>query len=235
MSKLGETNQVREIPKDFQERQAAHWDLRYGGKEKDKKNWRQFAFLVMILCLMLAGGYIKQVSEGKFIPYMIEDGPHGTAISVKSASRVHSITERMVGKTISRAVYCFRTVSIDKRTMQMNVEELYSYLNVEDPAYRKITEYLKNPKNDPYKRAAKVVTSIDFKAVIPIPSGEWMVKWRESTFTRKGKLIPEQSGDYQAIINTIIVPSSIDNEEKMDLLNPLGIYLRDITWQKELN
>lgn len=235
MEQLGKTNEVRELPKDFQERQASHWDLRYGGKERDKKRWMFMAFGVVAICIILAIGYVKQVSEGKYIPFMVTDGEHGSAVAVRPASRINSVPKRMVGKTLSRAIYCFRTVSIDKRVLQLNISELYSYLNETDPAYNKLTQHLSKKKNDPYKRAIKVVTSIDFTSVMQMASGEWIIKWQENTFTRKGKLIPSQSGRYQAIINTIIVPASITNEKDMDLLNPLGIYIRDITWQKELN
>jgi type IV secretory pathway TrbF-like protein len=235
MKKLEETGKVREVPKDFHEQQAQHWDLRYGGMVKDRNKWMAMAFMSFFLSIVLAIGYIKTVSDGKYIPYMITAGELGTAVSLKPASRVGSINHRMIEATLGRFIYCFRTVSIDKGTLKHNVDELYSMLNSEDPAYNKLTQHFRDSKNDPYKRAKTMVTSIDISSVMNMPSGEWIVKWREDVFTRKGKLLPDLSGTYQAIISVIVIPASINNEEEMRLPNPLGIYVRDISWKKEKN
>ncbi len=234
MKKLEQTDKVRAIPKDFFESQAAHWDLRYGGKDKDKNLWRLTAIIALLTALIAVTGYVKLASEGKYIPYIVQLDKLGTAVSYNPASRIKEVDHRVLEATLGRFVYCFRTVSIDKRTLKVNVDELYSYLNGNDPAYNKLTQYFSEPKNDPYKRAEKIVTSIDITSVMQIPSGEWVIKWRETAFTRKGKMLPAISGTYQAIINLIVVPSSINNEKDMNLKNPLGIYIRDISWQKDI-
>lgn len=232
MKNLGEENKVRSIPKDFWEQQAIHWDLRYGGMAKNLKQMTLIAILSLCVCIILGIGYIKTVSEGKYIPYIVQVDKLGAAVSYKPAERIDEVSSRIVEATLGRFIYCFRTVSIDKRTLKLNIDELYSFLNTNDPAYNKVTQFFR--KNDPYKRAAKIVTSIDITSVMHMPSGEWVLKWREDVFTRKGKLVPAKSATYQAIITVIIVPSAINNEKDMNLSNPVGIYVRDISWQKEL-
>jgi len=234
MKKLEKTNEVRVIPTDFFEQQAAHWDQRYGGMARDKKMWMLVGIIALMVLVIIGIGYVKQVSEGKYIPYIVEVDKVGESVSYKPAERISSVDQRIVEATLGRFIYCFRTVSIDKRTLKVNIDELYSLLNQKDPAYNKITQHFGKAENDPYKRAVTSVTSIDITNIMKMPSGEWILKWNENVFTRKGKLQPAKSGHYQAIVNTIIVPSSINNEKDMNLLNPIGIYIRDISWQQEL-
>jgi type IV secretion system protein VirB5 len=233
--KLNKTTVVREVPKDFQEIQANHWDKRYGGLAKDRNMWRMAGFGAIGIAAILAVGYVQNVNRGKFIPYMIEMGKEGQYISTQPASRIKELDVKVVEHTLKKFIYNLRTVSIDKMSLKVNIDELYSFLNVNDPAYTKLTQHFSNPKNDPYKRAARIVTTVKIKTAMKMPSGEWVIKWREDVFTRKGKPIAPLSGDYQAILTTMIVPATIDNEKDLDKANPFGIYVRDISWQRELN
>lgn len=234
MKKLEETSEIRKIPKDFQEQQALHWDLRYGGLAKDRAMWRTVALVCLLITGITVVGYINTVSKGKYIPYIVEVDKLGTAVSYKPADRVRNVDHRILEATLGRFVYCMRTVSMDRRTLKVNIDELYSFLNPNDPAYHKVTDHFRNEKNDPYKRAEKIVTSVEVTSVMKMPSGEWVIKWQEDVFTRKGKIIPALSGGYQAIITLMLVPSSVNNEKDMNLSNPVGIYIRDINWQKEM-
>lgn len=232
MKKLSSTK-VKTVPETFGADQDKQRDDRYGSLARDRDHWRIAGLGMIIICIVLSFGYVNQVREGKYIPFMITPGELGTAVVVQPASRVKGIPEKIIVASLGRIIYTLRTVSVDSGITQAHIIELYSFLNKADPAYNKINTYMQDPKNDPYIRAKNVVVQVSVLSVIHMDSGEWLVEWREDVHSREGVRLPELSGSHQAVISLLLKPASVSNDQELRINNPLGIYVRNITWQQE--
>lgn len=217
---------------DIYEESRRVWDLRYGGYIKSRNLWRIVALITSGIAFVSVCGIAYIGSQSKFIPYIVEVDKLGKSAAIRPVKKITRINERVVQSVLASFVVNLRTVSVDINSINVSLEKLYSHINREDPAFSKVTKYMKSSEGDPYSKAQKMVVSVAIKNVLKISDNSWRIEWIEESNERNGDLIGVKK--YQAIATIIIVPSEIENDKYFSLLNPLGIYVRDLSWQEEL-
>ena len=107
-------------------------------------------------------------------------------------------------------------------------------LNTNNPATTKMNEWFNSTgDSNPFKRAEKELVSVEIISVIQQTEKTWQVDWRETVRDRKG--IEQQPPFVMRALVTVDVmpPTSAITDEQMRR-NPLGIYVTDFNWAKQI-
>ena len=111
---------------------------------------------------------------------------------------------------------------------------LYSMLAPSDPATAKMNDWLNGTEeSSPFKRAAREMVSIEIASVLPQTPDTWQVDWIETVRDRQGvaKGLPFRM---RALLTLYTVAPTAQTTEEQVRNNPLGIYVRDFSWSKQL-
>jgi type IV secretion system protein VirB5 len=73
--------------------------------------------------------------------------------------------------------------------------------------------------------------STDINSVQPVSATSWQVDWMETTRDRDGVLVGKPM-HMRAVLEVYILPPSTHAKESDIQRNPLGIFVRDFTWQE---
>lgn len=95
-------------------------------------------------------------------------------------------------------------------------------------------EYLGSDSDtSPFKRAAKETVDVQITSVIPQSDETWQVDWMETVRARgDGSIISRFR--MRALVRIYVVPPTNRTSEEQIRKNPLGIFIRDFNWSKQL-
>lgn len=205
------------------------WAERYGDYVNSANIWRFIAISALLITLISVGGIVYIGSQQKIIPYIVEVDKLGRAMPVSRADLAQPIDTRIIRSTVARWINNTRSVYLDAGAERALIKEAYALTNKNSPAYNKLNEHFRQPKNDPFKRAETETVSVDVQSVLPLSADTWRIEWVEVKRDRKGELIstiPMQA------TTTINISSPLDEENI--LTNPLGIFVSDFAWSQRM-
>ncbi len=205
-----------------------------GGLIASRHMWQIFGVLGLIIGLAGIGGVIHIGSQSKFIPYVVEVDKLGQTHAVSVADRAAPAAPRIISSLIARAITLARMVTPDVLVQRNAIFELYASLNSSDPAALKMNEYLgSNSETSPFKRAAKETVEVQITSILPQSNETWQVDWLETVRARgDGSII--SSFRMRALVNIYVAPPTSQTSEEQIRKNPLGIFIRDFKWSKQL-
>lgn len=73
---------------------------------------------------------------------------------------------------------------------------------------------------------------IEITSALPQSSETWQIDWIEETRNREGGL--KQSVRMRALVTAYVAPPDSRTDEEQIRRNPLGIFVRDFSWAKQL-
>lgn len=197
---------------------------------------RQWAWIVCILSLLITlaavGGitYIGQLS--KFVPYIVEVDKLGQTIAVARADRAAPVDPRVIHATVAEFITNARMVTPDVTIQRNAVFKLYACLNASDAATMKMNEYMNANVSNPFQRAATETVSTEITSVLPQSEETWQVDWTETIRDRQGARL--DSYRMRALVSIYVAPPTDQTSEEQIRKNPLGIFIRDFNWSKQL-
>lgn len=205
-----------------------------GGLIASRHIWQMFGILGLLVGLAGVGGMVHIGSQSKFVPYVIEVDKLGQTHAVSIADRAAPADPRVIHSLLARAVTLARMVTPDVVVQRNAIFELYASLNPSDPAALKMNEYLgSDSETSPFKRAAKETVDVQITSVIPQSDETWQVDWVETVRARgDGSVISRFR--MRALVNIYVAPPTNRTSEEQIRKNPLGIYIRDFNWSKQL-
>ena len=179
-------------------------------------------------------GMIHIGSQSKFVPYVIEVDKLGQTLPVSVADKAAPADPRIVSSLLARAITLARMVTPDVVVQRNAIFELYASLDSSDPAALKMQEYLGSDSDtSPFKRAAKETVDVQITSVIPQSDETWQVDWMETVRARgDGSIISRFR--MRALVRIYVVPPTNRTSEEQIRKNPLGIFIRDFNWSKQL-
>ena len=209
------------------------WNDHVGSVLSSKRMWQAVALLSLMMALGAVGGIVHIGSQSKFVPYVIQTDKLGGAIAVGRADRAGPVDERVMQATLAAFVADARLVTPDVALQRNAVFRLYSMLNPNDPATPKMNEWLNGSKDSsPFARAAKEAVSVEIMSAIPQTPETWQIDWRETVRDRQGAL--KEKYVMRALITVYVVAPSPETTDEQIRRNPLGIYVRDYNWAKQI-
>jgi len=203
------------------------WNERYGNLAVAAKTWRLAALLALSVCLVLAVGAIYLASQNTLVPYVVELDRSGlpTHVALANQGLPSQLKTRVVRAQLAQFVKDVREVVTDKALQRRAFTRAYSYLSRQHPAYQRITKF--HEDHSPLRDDETVV--VEISQILPLSANSWRIEWQEKSYGRGGRAI---SSARMAGIATVQVGEEV--REETLLLNPLGLYVLDFNWSRDL-
>lgn len=207
------------------DRAKEEWDNRIGSSVAQAYNWRKIAFCAIGLCFILGGGLIYQSTKAQVIPYVIEvngDGVPQVAGAVNETKHVPQ--EKEIKYFLGQFIQKTRSLPMDPVVYRQNLDAAYTCMQQE--AANKFNALMK--KENSAEMLGRQTIQVNVKVVIPMSDQTYQVRWTESVY-ENGSL-KETNNMAGVFMLTFGQPQN----EKAIMQNPLGIFIKDLSWSKEI-
>ncbi|QDQ27571.1 conjugal transfer protein [Chitinimonas arctica] len=203
------------------------WNERYGDYIKQAHNWRLCALISGLVALVAVIGLAYVGAQNKIVPYVVQVDKFGAAVAVGPADKAAATDEKVVKAYLARFISDWRSVTVDQVAEKSAIERVYSMLASGSPALTKLNEHFK--ANNPFLVSEKMMISVEVTSVLPISERTWQLEWTEVTRDLKGELKSNQR-----MRASIIVEITPPQDERLFLINPIGVYATDLNWVQSL-
>lgn len=210
------------------------WNDLIAASMANRQMWQILGILAMTITLAAVGGMIYIGSQSKFIPYVVEVDKHGGTIAIAPAQPAAKADPRVVHANVASFVSDLRMVTPDIALQRKAIYRIYSMLSSKDPATAKANEWLNGTEeSSPFKRAEQETVSVEISSVLPQTPDTWQVDWVETVYDRQG-LVKGEPYRMRALVTVYQVPATPQTTEEQMRNNPLGTYVRDFSWSRQL-
>ncbi len=194
------------------------WDERYGDVLARAHSWRLVALAALAVAAIAVLGAVHVASQSKIEPYVVALNNLGDPLVPVPASSGAAVTRRILTWQVAEWIYNARSVLSDRTAEQDIIENRVFPMVSKSVAGYLNAWYSAHP---PYGATVRVkITS-----VLPITANTFQVNWQQTT---------DASGvrtktSWQAHVVTGIDPK-LDSSGNEFLNNPLGIFIKDLSW-----
>ena len=210
------------------------WNDHMESVAASRNMWQILAILSLMITLAAVGGIIHIGSQSKFIPYVVQIDHLGEAIAVSRADMAAPADPRVIHASVASFINDLRMVTPDIALQRRAIFRAYAMLSSDDPATAKTNVWLNGTDtSSPFKRAANETVNIEIVSVIPQSPETWQVIWRELVYDRQGHP-KEPPFIMRALLTIYSIDSTANTTEEQIRNNPLGIYVRDYSWAKQI-
>ncbi|SEG06936.1 VirB8/TrbF family protein [Nitrosomonas ureae] len=210
------------------------WNDHMESVAASRNMWQILAILSLMITLAAVGGIIHIGSQSKFIPYVVQIDHLGEAIAVSRADMAAPADPRVIHASVASFINDLRMVTPDIALQRRAIFRAYAMLSSDDAATAKTNVWLNGTDtSSPFKRAANETVNIEIISVIPQSPETWQVIWQESVYDRQGHP-KEPSFMMRALLTIYSIDSTANTTEDQIRNNPLGIYVRDYSWAKQI-
>jgi type IV secretion system protein TrbF len=203
------------------------WDERYGSLISRARNWRIAAVLALAVALVATCGLIALSTKAKVIPYVVAIDNLGRVLAAGPADQASRADDRLKRAALFQWVSDLRAVTSDGIAQRKAIDRVYSMIANGSPAQVEIGDFYRN--GPPFDRAQKETIEVDVKAVFPVSDRTYQVEWTEIIRGLSG-----QAESQDAWKGSVTIAISPPNDERLIRINPLGIYVTNVSWSKVL-
>lgn len=205
------------------------WDERYGDIVARAGHWRAAAFGALAVALVAVAGVVHIGSQSKIQPYIIAVGDLGSPVAVARPDLLQpagALDQRILKAQIGNFIHNSRAFLGDFAAQQVLLDRTFAMLSSEIAP--QLTEFYRDERM-PLKASGETIT-VDIRTVLHVGGETWQVDWTE-TKRRAGQTATTQR--WRAILT---VGTNADLAQRPDsvMWNPFGIYIRALSWQKEV-
>jgi type IV secretion system protein VirB5 len=210
------------------------WNHLMDSSRVSRQNWMLTTLFSLLVALAAVGGMIHIGSQSKFIPYVVQVDSLGQVAAAAPADRAIPADPRILRATAAAFISDLRLVTPDIALQRKAVFRSYAHLSAKDPATAKANEWLNgSEESSPFKRAEKEMVSTELHSVLQQTADTWQIDWTETVRNRQGVGVGKPYR-MRALVTLYTVPPTKDTKEEQLLDNPLGIFVRDFSWSKQL-
>ena len=203
------------------------WDERYGSLITRARNWRVAAVLALAVALVATCGLIALSTKAKVVPYVVAIDNLGRVLAAGPADQASRADDRLKRAALFQWMSDLRTVTTDGVAQRKAIDRVYSMIANGSPAQVEIGDFYRN--DPPFDRAQKRTVEVDVKAVFPVSDRTFQVEWTEIVRGLSGQI--ESQDNWKGSVTIAISPP---NDERLIRVNPLGIYVTNVSWSKVL-
>lgn len=205
------------------------WDQVFGNAIAAKRNWRNLSFVLSLGLLLAIAGAFWQGSQSKIVPHVIvldKEGQELYSGAVKTSSKTDP---KMIKKELGSFIKKNRLASVDRQLMLQNIDWVYAHMLPNTNALKKMNAHYQ--ENNPFEMIAKETRIVErINSVLPVTKNTWAIEWQEAVRgVSDGEVIG--TSKYKAIIT---ISSKNPETPKQWSLNPFGIWIIDIEWEKKI-
>ena len=203
------------------------WDERYGSLITRARHWRIAAVLALAVALVAMCGLIALSTKAKVIPYVVAIDNLGRVLAAGPADQASRADDRLKRSALFQWMSDLRTVTTDGVAQRKAIDRVYSMIANGSPAQVEIGDFYRN--DPPFDRAQKRTVEVDVKAVFPVSDRTYQLEWTEIVRGLSGQI--ESQDNWKGSVTIAISPP---NDERLIRVNPLGIYVTNVSWSKVL-
>lgn len=203
------------------------WDGRIGNARVQAYNWRMMAFTLGLVSLAAIGGLIFQSTKASVIPYVIEVNQEGTVTAVNRANQTnYTPKEAQIKHFLSELITKMRSVGTDPVVYKQNWLSAYTFLT--PAAAGKMNEMIQK-ENQISRLEKKQTVQTQIKGINSLSNNSYQIRWTEDVYEADGR----RSENY-LMTSVFTIEFATPKDEKELLNNPLGMYIKDFAWSKEM-
>lgn len=204
----------------------AEWDNRIGSARVQAFNWRIFALASMILSVILACGLIYQSTKSTVTPYIVEVSADGAARAVGPAREATFVPqEKEIKYFLGQFIIKTRTLTMDPVVSKQNWVTAYAFMR--PAAANKMNDLVK--KENPLAKMGQETVQANIRVVVPVSKNTFQIRWTEDVFTKDGAV-----KESYRMTGLFTVDFTAPKTEQELMVNPLGLYISDFSWSREL-
>lgn len=204
------------------------WNERYGSYIATAKMWRGVAVASLVIAAVAVGGVVHFASQNKLIPYVVEVNADGNTVQVYEADKMMPADRRVVRAQLAQFVQDVRSVSSDAAVQRRAIERAYAHLSADMPAYTAVNTWMR--QNVPFERAKEQTVVVEVRQVLPLSENTWRIEWIERPRSRNGEAMQPTKWTGTA---TVVTGGDVDARTIM--FNPVGLYVREFDWSRDLS
>ena len=202
------------------------WNDRYLDLVRERHRWQAVTGAALVLSLALAGGLVWLSLQHKTVPYIVEVDSLGAALAIKPVEHAaHPADERIVRYQLAAFIRGARQVMTDRIAMKKSFEQVYAYAR--GPARTFLDDYYR--ANNPFETTKTYVVVPTVTSLLRLSPTSWQVRWTEEQRAFDGLLVGKSQ--WEGVLTTEIAPPTSEDTIQM---NPLGLYVTDLRWTKQL-
>ena len=202
------------------------WNDRYLDLVRERRWWQTVAAGELLALLGLAGGFVWVSGQHKTVPYVVEVDSLGAALAIKPAENgAHPSDDRIVRYQLAAFIRGTRQVIADRIAMKKGLEQVYAYAR--GPARAYLDEHYRT--NNPFEVAKTYTVVPSVTSLLRVSDRSWQVRWTEEQRGIDG--LPLGRSHWEGILTVDIVPPTTEDGVQV---NPLGLYVTDLRWTKQL-
>ena len=132
---------------------------------------------------------------------------------------------RIVRAQLAHWIVSARTVYADAAAQRVLMRDEYALLNANAPSQEFINTYMR--EHNPFERGQTETVDVQVHSVLPVGAGSttYRAEWTEVVRGRDGKVVT--TTPWQANLTVAVAPPK---DEKTLFVNPLGLYVNDVSW-----
>ena len=203
------------------------WDERYGDLITRAKNWRLIALLSGLIALVATVGLVWWSVRSHVVPFVVLVDSLGRPVASGIADQTPPSDDRLKRASIFNWMENLRLVTTDGVTQRKAIDRVYSEIASGSAAQTFISEFYRN--DPPFKRAQTATVSVEVKSVLPTSDRSYEVEWTETVRDLYGNV--RQTDSWKGSLSIAVNPPKDEREARV---NPLGIYVTDMSWAKVL-
>jgi type IV secretion system protein TrbF len=205
------------------------WDERYADLVVGKRNWQITAGGLLVATLILSTGIVWRSTRSRYVPYVVEVDKLGHALTVPRAlspRSVPALIDCIERYEIATFIRNARSVSSDVQVEQQALDSLLAHAR--GAASRFLGEYYRADDfaRNPFKLSAKQTVSVQIDSILKLSEQSYQVHWSETRRDLNGAVMG-MATHWEAVLQVESVPPDSDDAI---VLNPLGLYVTQITW-----
>lgn len=203
------------------------WDERYGSLISRANNWRRAAFVALMIALLETGGLIALAMKTKVVPYVVAIDNLGRMVASGPADQTTAADDKLKRAALFHWVSDLRMVTIDGVAQRKAIDRVYTMIASGSPAQVEVGDFYRLAP--PHERAQTRMVDIEVKAAFATSEKTYQVEWSETVRGLSGQVENEErwKGSFTIAVN----PPA---DERLIRLNPLGIYVTNVSWSRVL-
>lgn len=211
------------------------WNEHVGGVVSSRQTWQIIGIGSMLISLSAVAGMIHIGSQSKFIPFVVQV-PETTHIPVfvGPVTQAGDVDPRVIQASVVSFIRNARLITPDRAVQRMAILDVYAMLLPETPAIIKMGEYLNGTPEQEHSTLAEIETQdIQITDVLPLSDTTIQIDWLETVRDRDGSP-KEPPYKMRAVVTVAIIPPDASTSEEQVRANPLGVFVKDFSWSKQL-
>lgn len=204
--------------------------------KREGRSWKTAFWAAFALLGGAVGALVYTAFQPRFIPYTVAVDQQGVAVPIGPAQRTTPGDPSAIRAELTRFIGYARTVSSDPYAQREIVERAYAYAT---PATASVLNaHFREPENDARIIGQRAVRLVKVLRVTPLPppaKNTWNVLWQETEIEHGSEARSTTSWEGFLTVSRAATSEPDRKTEEQISLNPLGIYVTDLSWSPIAN